>query len=64
MASVRDSVVTVRLEMGELAPIVRQLDDEDDLLEVLQYVESLRASLADSNDTLQGVLRGNQAEDE
>lgn len=60
----RDSVVTVRHEMGELAPIVRQLDDEDDLLEVLQYVESLRASLADSNDTLQGVLRGNQAEDE
>ena len=64
MASARDSVVTVLHEMGELVPIVRQLDDEDDLLEVLQYVESLQASLADSNDTLKGVLRGNHAEDE
>ncbi|MDQ3656212.1 MAG: cytochrome b N-terminal domain-containing protein [Chloroflexota bacterium] len=60
----RDNVVSVLHEMGELAPLVRQLDDPDDLLDVLNYVDSLRASLADSNDMLQGVVRADQAADD
>jgi hypothetical protein len=53
-------VVSVLHELGELAPLVRQLDDPDDLIDVLDYVDSLRATLADSNDTLQGVVRADQ----
>ena len=54
----RDSLVAALHEFGELAPLVRQLDDEEDLLEVLTYVDSLRLSLAESNQVLQGVVRG------
>ena len=60
----RHSVVSTLHELGELAPIVRQLGDDDDLLEVLNYVDSLRAALADSSDTLQGVVRAVDAQDE
>jgi pimeloyl-ACP methyl ester carboxylesterase len=58
----RDSVISVLHEMGELAPLIRQLEDDEDLLDVLSYVDSLRATLADSNDTLQGVVRAELAE--
>lgn len=54
----RDSLAAALHEFGELAPLVRQLDDEEDLLEVLAYVDSLRLSLAESNQVLQGVVRG------
>jgi hypothetical protein len=53
----RDGLVSSLHELGELAPLVRQLDDEE-LLEVLDYVDSLRLGLAESNQILQGVVRG------
>jgi cytochrome b-561 len=59
----RDSLVAALHEFGELAPLVRQLDDEEDLLEVLTYVDSLRLSLAESNQVLQGVVRGTIADE-
>jgi DNA-binding FrmR family transcriptional regulator len=51
-------------EMGELAPLIRQLDNDEDLLEVLNYVESLRATLANANDTLQGVVRAHREDED
>jgi cytochrome b-561 len=54
----RDSLVAALHECGELAPLIRQIDDEEDLLEVLAYIDSLRLSLAESNQVLQGVVRG------
>jgi cytochrome b-561 len=59
----RDSLVAALHEFGELAPLVRQLDDDEDLLEVLAYVDSLRLSLAESNQVLQGVVRGTIADE-
>ena len=59
----RDSLVAALHEFGELAPLVRQLDDEEELLEVLAYVDSLRLSLAESNQVLQGVVRGTIADE-
>jgi cytochrome b-561 len=59
----RDSLVAALHEFGELAPLVRQLDDEEDLLEVLAYIDSLRLSLAESNQVLQGVVRGTIADE-
>ena len=59
----RDSLVAALHEFGELAPLVRQLDDDEDLLEVLAYVDSLRLSLAESNQILQGVIRGATADE-
>jgi hypothetical protein len=59
----RDSLVAALHEFGELAPLVRQIDDEEDLLEVLAYVDSLRLSLAESNQVLQGVVRGTIADE-
>jgi cytochrome b-561 len=59
----RDSLVAALHEFGELAPLVRQLEDEQDLLEVLAYVDSLRLSLAESNQVLQGVVRGTIADE-
>jgi hypothetical protein len=50
-------------EAGELAPLVRQIDDDQELLEVLEYVDSLRFSLAESNQLLQGVIRGAVADE-
>ena len=54
----RDGLVASLHELGELAPLVRQLDDEEELLEVLDYVDSLRLGLTESNQILQGVVRG------
>lgn len=59
----RDSLVAALREFGELAPLVRQLDDDEELLEVLAYVDSLRLSLAESNQVLQGVVRGAVADE-
>jgi hypothetical protein len=56
----RDSVVAALHEMGELAPLVRQTDDPEELAEVLEYIESLRFTLSDSNQTLLGVVRGEE----
>jgi cytochrome b-561 len=58
----RDSLVAALHEFGELAPLVRQIDDEEDLLEVLTYIDSLRLSLTESNQVLQGVVRGSTAD--
>jgi hypothetical protein len=60
----RDQMVNTLHEMGELAPLIRQLDNDEDLLEVLNYVESLRATLANSNDTLQGVVRAHREDED
>jgi hypothetical protein len=46
-----------------LAPLVRQLDDDEELLEVLTYIDSLRLSLTESNQVLQGVVRGAVADE-
>jgi cytochrome b-561 len=59
----RDSLVSALHEFGELAPLVRQLDDDEELLEVLTYVDSLRLSLTESNQVLQGVVRGAVADE-
>jgi cytochrome b-561 len=59
----RDSLVAALHEFGELAPLVRQIDNDAELLEVLDYVDSLRLSLAESNQVLQGVVRGAAAEE-
>jgi hypothetical protein len=58
----RDNVVYALHELGELAPLVRQLDDEDQLLEVLDYVDGLHAALKESNDTLLADVRAEQSE--
>jgi hypothetical protein len=58
----RDNVVYALHELGELAPLVRQLDDKDQLLEVLDYVENLHAALKESNDTLLADVRVKQLE--
>jgi hypothetical protein len=55
-----DSVVTSLHELGELAPLIRQTDDPDELIEILTYIESLRLGLADSNQTLIGVVRSEE----
>jgi cytochrome b-561 len=55
-----DSVVTSLHELGELAPLVRQTEDPEELIEILTYVESIRAGLADSNQTLIGVVRSEE----
>ncbi len=59
----RDGLVASLHELGELAPLVRQLDDDEALLEVLEYVDSLRLGLTESNQILQGVVRGAVADE-
>ena len=59
----RDTLVSALHEAGELAPLVRQLDDDEELLEVLTYIDSLRLSLTESNQVLQGVVRGAVADE-
>ncbi|HEU5430121.1 MAG TPA: cytochrome b N-terminal domain-containing protein, partial [Thermomicrobiales bacterium] len=58
----RDNLVAALHEAAELAPLVRQLESDPALLEVLDYIDSLRLSLAESNQILQGVLRAAAAE--
>ncbi|MCC6314148.1 MAG: cytochrome bc complex cytochrome b subunit [Thermomicrobiales bacterium] len=57
----RDNLVAALHEAGELAPLVRQLEDGPELMEVLDYIDSLRLTLGDSNRILQGVVRGEEA---
>jgi cytochrome b-561 len=57
----RESLVAALQELGSLAPAVRELHGKD-LLEALEQVDSLRASLADSGQLLEGVVRGEEAE--
>jgi cytochrome b-561 len=59
----RDSLVAALHELGELAPLVNQLDDDQVLLEALDYIDSLRLSLAESNQVLRGVALGATAEE-
>jgi cytochrome b-561 len=59
----KDSLVAALHEFGELAPLIRQIDDDADLLEVLDYVDSLRLGLTESNQVLQGVVRGHLADE-
>ena len=47
-----------RLKFNLHLQVVRQLDDEEELLEVLDYVDSLRLRLTESNQILYGVVRG------
>lgn len=58
----RDVLVASLRELGDLAPAVEDLEGAD-LLEVLEYLDSLRLSLTESNQILQGVVRGFEAED-
>ncbi|HET7092668.1 MAG TPA: hypothetical protein VFI22_04295, partial [Thermomicrobiales bacterium] len=58
----RDNLVAALHEAAELAPLVRQLESDPALLEVLDYIDSLRLSLAESNQILHGVLRAAAAE--
>jgi hypothetical protein len=57
----RATLVAALQECGDLATAVEQLEG-DDLLEVLQYIDSLRLGLTESNQVLQGVLQGYEAE--
>jgi hypothetical protein len=57
----RDNLVSALAELGGLAPAVEGLQGPE-LLEALQYVDALRASLAESGQLLQGVVRGEEAE--
>lgn len=56
----RDSVVTSLHELGAMAPLIRQTDDPAELMDLLTYVDSVRAELADSNQTLIGVVRSEE----
>jgi cytochrome b-561 len=56
----RAALVAALEECGDLATAVEQLEGED-LLEVLQYIDSLRLGLTESNQILQGVVQGYEA---
>jgi hypothetical protein len=58
----RDVLVASLQQLGDLAPAVEHLEGAD-LLEVLEYLDSLRLSLTESNQILQGVVRGFEAEE-
>lgn len=53
----RENLVAALRECGELADAVATFDG-DELLEVLDYLDSLRFIMAESGQLLQGVLRG------
>lgn len=55
----RENLVTALKECGELADAVASFQG-DELLEVLNYLDSLRFVMAESGQLLQGVVRGNQ----
>ena len=55
-----DTIVATLYEMGELATLLRQTDDPEELMEILTYLESARLNLAESNQMLIGVLRGEE----
>ncbi|MEA2585617.1 MAG: cytochrome b-561 [Thermomicrobiales bacterium] len=58
----RESLVAALQNLGELAPAVEGLRGRE-LLVALEYVESLRLSVAESGQMLQGAVRGEEAEE-
>jgi NTP pyrophosphatase (non-canonical NTP hydrolase) len=55
----RKNLVAALRECGELADAVASFNGEE-LLEVLNYIDSLRFVMAESGQILQGVVRGHQ----
>jgi NTP pyrophosphatase (non-canonical NTP hydrolase) len=55
----RTNLVAALRECGELADAVASFNGEE-LLEVLNYIDSLRFVMAESGQILQGVVRGHQ----
>jgi len=49
-------------QMGEIAPLVRQSSDGEEMRGLLDHIDSLRADLGDSNDALQDVARAEETE--
>jgi hypothetical protein len=58
-AQARQNLVSALRECGELADAVATFEG-DELLEVLNYLDSLRFVMAESGQILQGVVRGHQ----
>lgn len=58
-AQARQNLVAALGECGELADAVATFEG-DELLEVLNYLDSLRFVMAESGQILQGVVRGHQ----
>jgi cytochrome b-561 len=56
------NLVAALQELGGLAPAVEGLRGRE-LLEALEYVDALRASLGESGQLLQGVVRGEEAKE-
>ena len=57
----RENLVNALRECGELADAVENFDGHD-LLEVLDYLDSLRFVMAESGQLLAGVVRGELSE--
>lgn len=55
----RANLVAALRECGELADAVEHFEGRE-LLDTLQYLDSLRFVMADSAQILQGVVRGNE----
>ena len=53
----RDNLVNALRECGELADAVESFDGQE-LIEVLDYLDSLRFVMAESGQLLAGVVRG------
>jgi hypothetical protein len=58
-AQARQNLVAALRECGELADAVATFEGNE-LLEVLNYLDSLRFVMAESGQILQGVVRGHQ----
>ena len=56
-AQARENIVNALRECGELADAVATFEGNE-LLEVLDYLDSLRFVMAESGQILQGVVRG------
>jgi hypothetical protein len=53
----RENLVNALRECGELADAIEHFDGQE-LLEVLNYLDSIRFVMAESGQILQGVVRG------
>jgi hypothetical protein len=58
-AKARENIVNALRECGELAEAVATFEG-DELIEVLDYLDSLRFVMAESGQILQGVVRGSR----
>lgn len=56
----RENLVNALRECGELADGVAHFEGQD-LLDLLDYLDSLRFVMAESSQLLAGVVRGNQS---